>query len=375
MKRLAWLFGGKRKWLALVAAVVLAAGVAILMRPAALPDRPFAPFLELTDQQARRIEDWAEAGQFPADGEKWSKVQQAKDALMKRVLTPAQWEKYQPWSTTPFSCTNPWCPCHGRITNVARIMGWIRRHLPPGWSMGVSYTWTRRAAVATGRRKGPAAAGVASEFRLYVCAGDRTFLDRMRSHGFSDLGKGDWKWRAFARVAGVPSAESDRLLSLFRQACVIDHGRVKHGLRAELRDPTATPGQNTRRAGEPIKLVFRVTMVGYNMDFGNPYVGPDCLSIAVLDPENVAHTLQASGTGGRAPAPRRELGWGYTRSLTFDLMDYPDAGEAFSQAGAYRVTATYYPLGSQERVSVLTNTLRLTLSPRSAAPAVKAPQD
>ena len=351
----------------LLIAVVI--GLTGTVRP--VSDRAFSD-LNLTDEQARRIEDWAEVGRFPEDDGDWAGFHKAQAAFMRSVLNDEQWRQYQASPASPgLTCINPWCPCHGRIVTAARVMGWIRRHLPPGWTLQLDLREEGRAGVATGRKE-PASPGEdAMTFHLCVCKSDSPLPDEVHRLGMKDLGKGAWTWRAFAVVKAAPPAETSKLLSLFRQACVIDYGRVRNGLHAQLRnttDPFADSPPGPRKVGKPIELLFSVTNVGNptgDMTPGRPYVGtekpPPYLRIQVVTPSGVTHTLRSAVTQRATSSPPGLLGWGQSRRRTVDLMNYAGARKVFAKAGAYKVTATYFRLWPNVNLRLLTNTVTIVL--------------
>ena len=335
-------------------------------RPA---DRPF-DYLGLTEEQARQIEDWAEAGRLlsTGDGDAFHK---ARDALMHRVLNDEQRRKYRNRaSAAGWNCTNPWCPIHGRISSVPRIMGWIRRHLPPGWAMQIKLAAFGRAGFATGRRTATSGGAAEASFRIYV-SHSRRKISRSQKRTYAGMpyvGSSAYpprRWRLYASV-NAPADEASRLLDLFRQACAMDYGRVKHGLRADLRDVTDplsdTPAKR-RKVGQAISILFHVTRVGNNGEW--VYVGsekvPHYLSIEVATPSGACHTLTCPAEPPRGSGPSMRLGWGSSHWRRVDLMKYPRAAELFSAAGEYKLKAMYLSSWPRKDRRLETNTLSVVL--------------
>ena len=374
----------RRRLLVLIAAIAIAAAVLVGRSAyrAPRPDKPFWRFgLRLTDSQARRIEDWAERGRFLANNMDGPADIRAKYLFIRSVLDAKQWAQWAKYRLTPATCTNPWCPCHGRIASVSRAMGWIRRHLPPGWEMETDFAWRAPEAFATGRNRSGVTAGPSPSFLLYVGRSGRPVPRRVSRMSLKELGKSPsfLSWRAFASITGATPADEQALLSLFRQACAIDWGRVKHGLRADLRDapdPRFEPLPKKRRLGGPVHALFTVTNVGGDSFLDAPYLGretpPPFLRFEVVTPDGAVHTLQSRSTLKTPGAPRESLGWGYTYWRTVDLMKYPGAAGVFSRPGAYKVKATYYWRWPNMRFRLATNAITIVLEkPDHATPAPK----
>lgn len=120
------------------------------------PDRPLS-YLRLTDNQARQVEDWVEAHPYPSyyPYKRFDKTQQAtnesQDVFLRAVLTPEQWAEYIAANSPGGRCINPGCPVHGRVVNPAMMVGFIRRHLPPDWSVRPRFSLTNSTVWITGQ--------------------------------------------------------------------------------------------------------------------------------------------------------------------------------------------------------------------------------
>ena len=224
---------GRRKW-AWIILLLTVAGVGVvvlsLSRRRPMPDRPLA-YLGLSDEQARKVEDWIEAhpyaGYWPYRG--FDKAQQAtvksQDAHLRTVLSPKQFAEYSSRNGAPgWRCINPGCPPHGRILNPAMTSGYIARRLAGRWDLDIAFGWFEKAALLSGRKRPDGE----QRFRVYMCRGDVDIPAGLRSQGLSELQPApDALWgrmRAFAKI-DAPPEENQALEDLFRRAFLCDMTR------------------------------------------------------------------------------------------------------------------------------------------------------
>ena len=222
---------GWRKWVWIVLLLTIVGAAVVVLRRSRgrpRPDRPLA-HLGLSDQQARKVEDWSEAhpyaGYWP--NKDFDKARQAtpelQDAFLRTVLNPEQLAEYLPRNRAPgWQCINTGCPAHGRIMNPRMTSGYIGRHLPRGWDLELDVTWSGKAALLTGRKRPDGK----ERFRVYMmCRSDRDLPAGLRRQGLSELKPApDALWgrmRAFVKI-DAPLEETRALVDLFRRAFLCD---------------------------------------------------------------------------------------------------------------------------------------------------------
>lgn len=332
-------------------------------RVAVRADRPLEG-LGLSDDQARQIEDWAEAHPFVEEADGAAADEQARDAFMQSLLTPAQRNSYARLAHTPAACLNPWCISHGRISTPARIMGWTRRHLPPG-------DW--RVTVISGGRAALLEGASGAAVRFYVCEAGQPVPPKLAPLGLQPLPAPAYArltpkgWCGFARI-DLSKPERPAFEEVFRQALAIDGGRVHSGLRAVLTDdPRRGFGPAdpvTLRVGQPLALHLGVVNVGDDPEANAPYVGPEMpppyLALTLVTPDGISHELPGSTGERTGPAPG-PLGWGGARWRAFDLRGVAGAAELLARPGAYTLTGLYAPAWPAQNILLPVGPVRLTL--------------
>jgi len=221
----------KRKRVAVVGAAITTAiliGVGLLALRGRTSYRTPLGHLDLTEDQARQVEDWVEAhpcegyypdaNAIPLKSELMTNTSQ--DAFLRAVLTPQQWAKYSPYSGTPGQCINPGCPVHGRINKPHRIAAYLERHLPVGWT-GQTDSFSSGHSVLLRARH----ADGAPSFDLYVVAPGRNPPKAAQSDEFAEIMPisivPSPRCRAFARLPIRPESEA-AIRRLLRRALLSD---------------------------------------------------------------------------------------------------------------------------------------------------------